>query len=52
MAKKLEDVLTAGVRDVLGALQFQVIALQAENAVLREQLAALQPPPVPPDGAA
>lgn len=40
--KTLDEALNAGVRETLGALQFQIIALQAENRVLRAENATLK----------
>jgi hypothetical protein len=47
MAKKPEDVLREGVRDTLGNQVLMIIELQAENAILRERIAELTPPPEP-----
>lgn len=38
----LQDALNAGVRATLGDLKFELIALQAENGVLKARVAALE----------
>jgi len=52
--KSINDRVQDGVRDTIGNLTLQVIALQAQNESLAERLAALSPPPAgppaPPEG--
>ena len=54
MANTLQEALNNEVLATLGALQFEAIGLRAQVKVLREQVAALTPPPAgppaPPEG--
>lgn len=48
MPETLDQALNRGMREALGVLQFQVIALQAENGVLRAENVALKAAAPPP----